>query len=91
MVLCFTQSLLKIKKINRKKLILYLETHGIETRYMMLLLNQPIHKKLFINIEYKYPVTKYINNFCFIIGCHHYLKKDDLDDIVSVLNKFFNN
>lgn len=81
---------IKSKKINREKLILFLETHGIETRYMMPLLNQPIYKKLFGNLERKYPMASKIDKQGFIIGCHNYLSREDLDYVVSVFSSFFN-
>lgn len=76
------------KKIKRNDLILYLERNGIETRYLMPLLNQPIYKKMFGNIEKQYPIAKYINNNGFYIGCHQDLKKQDLDYIIYIFNKY---
>lgn len=76
-------------KVKRDKLISHLEINGIETRYLMPLLNQPIYKKLFGNIENNYPVAKYLNRNGFIIGCHQDLGKDDLEYIVKVFTEFF--
>jgi len=76
------------KKIKRNDLILYLEKNGIETRYLMPLLNQPVYKKLFGNIEKDYPVAKYINKNGFYIGCHQDLKKEDLDYILYIFQKY---
>lgn len=80
---------IKSKKINRSRFITFLEKNGIETRYMMPLLNQPYYKKIFGNLEDKYPVAKWINRNGFYIGCHQNLNKDDLDYIVSIFDKFF--
>lgn len=81
---------IKNNEVNREKLIVYLETHGIETRYLMPLLNQPVYKKLFgNNLEQKYPTAKYLNKNGFIIGCHHYLNYSDLRYIVKVFTNFF--
>ncbi|OIO47148.1 MAG: hypothetical protein AUJ31_00290 [Parcubacteria group bacterium CG1_02_39_15] len=82
---------IKSKKINRSRFITFLEKNGIETRYMMPLLNQPYYKKIFGNLEDKYPVAKWINRNGFYIGCHQNLNKDDLDYIVSIFDKFFSN
>ena len=71
------------KKINRKKVLNYLEEHDIVTRYMMPLTNQPIFKKLFGNIEDKYPVAKYMNEKAFLIGIHQGLNENDLDYVAS--------
>lgn len=77
--------------VNREKLIEYLEVNGIETRYLMPLINQPVYKKIFGNIEQNYPVAKYLNRNGFIIGCHQDLKQQDLDYIIGVFEKFFSN
>ncbi|MBI3342085.1 DegT/DnrJ/EryC1/StrS family aminotransferase, partial [Candidatus Curtissbacteria bacterium] len=77
------------KKVNRNKLIEYLEIRGIETRYLMPLLNQPVYKKLFGNIEKDFPVAKFLNQNGFIIGCHQDLKTSEIDLIVETFNKFF--
>lgn len=81
---------IKDKKISRDKLILFLEKHGIETRYMMPLLNQPIYKEIFgKDIESRYPVAKHINNNGFYIGCFPELKKEDLDYAIYTFKKAF--
>ena len=74
--------------INYKEFINYLEKCNIETRPMLPLLNQPIYKKLFGDIENDYPVAKYINKNGFYIGCHHGLKIEDLDYIVSCIDNY---
>jgi perosamine synthetase len=79
---------IKDKKISRDNLILFLEKHGIETRYMMPLLNQPIYKEIFgKNIESRYPVAKHINNCGFYIGCFPELGKKDLDYVIDIFKK----
>lgn len=74
--------------MHRDDIILFLEKRGIETRYMMPLLNQPIYKEIFGDIEDKYPVAKYINNNGFYIGCHQNLDQSDLDYVISVFRDF---
>jgi len=81
---------IKDKKISRNELVLFLEKNGIETRYMMPLLNQPIYKEIFgEDIESKYPVAKHINNYGFYIGCFPELTKKDLDYVIYILKKAF--
>lgn len=75
--------------VDREKLIEFLEINGIETRYLMPLLNQPLYKKLFGNLEKEYPVAKMLNKNSFIIGCHQDLTKGELNHIVKVFEKFF--
>ncbi|MEK6954524.1 MAG: DegT/DnrJ/EryC1/StrS family aminotransferase [Candidatus Micrarchaeota archaeon] len=79
----------KDPKIKRDELTLYLEEHGIETRHMLPLINQPIYRKLFGNLDRQFPNAAFINENGFYIGCHHLLKKEELDYIVKVLNDYF--
>lgn len=74
--------------IEKKDFVLYLEKCNIETRPMLPLLNQPVYLKLFGDLEPAYPVAAYINHNGFYIGCHHGLKKSDLDYIISCIGKY---
>ena len=71
------------KELDREKLLFYLEERGIETRYMLPLLNQKIYRKIFGDIEDQYPVARYIDRNGFYIGCHQGLTKEDLDYVVE--------
>jgi len=75
--------------ISKQKFTLFLEENKIETRDMLPLTNQPVYKKIFGELEDKYPVTKWINNNGFYIGCHQKLDKENLDYIVSKFEDFF--
>lgn len=75
--------------ISRDKLIFHLENHNVETRYLLPLINQPIYKKLFGNLEPQYPVAAHLNKNGFYIGCHPEMKKRDLDYIIKVFGSFF--
>lgn len=83
--------LLKSERAQYKEVIRYLEDNNIETRPMLPLLNQPIYRKIFGDIEKDYPVAQYINRHGFYIGCHHGLKDDDLDRIIQCFKKYFRN
>lgn len=76
-------------KLSRERLIEHLEIHGIETRQLMPLINQPIYRKIFGDIEDDYPVAKFLNKNGFIIGCHQDLGQTDLEYMVSIFEKFF--
>jgi dTDP-4-amino-4,6-dideoxygalactose transaminase len=78
-----------VKNGRKKELVFFLEDNLIETRDMMPLLNQPYYKKLFGNIENEYPIAKWINNGGFYIGCHQYLKKEELDHIIKKFHEYF--
>ena len=77
--------------ISRDDLISYLENYNVETRYLLPLLNQPIYKKIFGNLEPKYPVATNLNKNGFYIGCHPEMKRSDLDYIIKVFGNFFAN
>ncbi len=75
--------------IRKADLVMHLENYNVETRDMLPLLNQPIYKKLFGNLENRYPVAKWVNDNGFYIGCHQKLSKKELDYIVAVFKDFF--
>ena len=78
-------------KIKRKDLQIFLEKKGIQTRTIFTgnILRQPIMK----NINYKKGKNSEKNaNFIMengmLIGCHHGLKKKELDFIIYIFQKF---
>lgn len=78
-----------VKNGNKKDLTFFLEKNSIETRDMMPLLNQPIYKKIFGDIEDGYPAAKWINKNGFYIGCHQYIKKNELDHIIDTFLVYY--
>ncbi len=75
--------------IDREALLLHLERAGIETRHLMPLINQPIYRKLFGDLEPHYPVAARLNRLGFAIGCHQGLGREDLDYIVHAFESYF--
>jgi len=75
--------------VKKQDLVMHLEEHNVETRDMLPLLNQPIYKKLFGDLEKKYPVAQWVNNNGFYIGCHQKLAKKEMDYMVAVFKDFF--
>lgn len=74
---------------TRKEIVKYLEAKNIETRPMLPLLNQPVYKEIFGDIEKDYPNAEYIDHNGFYIGCHHGLGKEELDyEIEALLGAF---
>ncbi len=68
----------------------FLETKGIETRDMLPLTNQPIYKKMFgEDFEDKYPVSKWVNNNGFYIGCHQEVGEKQIEHIKNTFWDFF--
>lgn len=69
----------------REDMVRYLEKHNIETRPMLPLLNQPVYRRLFGDLEPAYPVAAYINRNGFYFGCHHGLTDADLRHTIKVI------
>ncbi len=78
-----------VKTERKQGLINHLESHGIETRDLMPLLNQPIYKKVFGSIEKNYPNAKRIREHGLYIGCHQYLKQKDIEYIIDTIRNYF--
>jgi len=74
---------LVLKRGDKFALCQYLEEHGVETREMLPLTNQPVYST-WCN-EDDYPVAKRINRQGFYVGCHQGLKVEDLDKIIDAL------
>lgn len=70
-------------------LVNYLEERKIETRDMLPLLSQPIYKQIFGEIEKDYPVARWINQSGFYVGCHPYLKPEELEYVVQTIGEYF--
>ena len=78
-----------VKNDTKLKLVRYLEDLNIETRDLLPLINQPIYKRLYGNLENEYPVAKWVNESCFYIGCHSYIKDEEVDFIISAILNFY--
>lgn len=74
---------------TRDELVRFLEGKNIETRPMLPLLNQPVYKELFGDIEKQYPNAEYINSHGFYIGCHHGLNEEQLQYQIEMIKEFF--
>lgn len=77
------------KSDDKRDLINFLEQNHIETRDLLPLLNQPIYKKIFGDIEQNYPVAKMLNRNGFYIGCHQYLADSDVEYVIDKFHEFF--
>jgi dTDP-4-amino-4,6-dideoxygalactose transaminase len=73
----------------KRDLVNFLEQNSIETRDLLPLLNQPVYKRIFGDIESKYPVAKHLNNAGFYIGCHQHITNDDVKYIIEKFHEFF--
>jgi CDP-6-deoxy-D-xylo-4-hexulose-3-dehydrase len=73
-------------RISRAAVIEHLENHGVETRYLLPLINQPIYRSTFGNLDAEYPVAARLNERAFYVGCHPDMSDEDADHIVAVLH-----
>jgi len=80
---------IKDKRISRDDLIYWLENRGVETRYMSPMINQPVYRRLFGDLEPKYPVAAYINKNGFYIGCHPEITREDRNRVIKAFHDFF--
>lgn len=74
--------------IDRDDLIHYLETHHIETRMMLPILNQPFILKQFGDLSKDYPVAHHINQSGFYIGCHPSITTTDIAYMAQVIGQY---
>lgn len=75
--------------VQRNDLILFLEARGIETRYLLPLISQPIYRKLFGNLDAQYPVAAWLNENAFYIGCHSEMDDDDINYVIEQFKQYF--
>lgn len=79
---------IKDAKIKKWDLIEYLENHGIETRELLPLVNQPIYRRLFrLRID-DFPEAKRLWQNAFYFGCHPYLTMADMDFVADTIYEF---
>jgi dTDP-4-amino-4,6-dideoxygalactose transaminase len=70
-------------------LVDYLEAHGIETRDMLPLVNQPVYRRLLGTREEDFPVARWVNESGFYVGCHQDLSDEEVDYVAATFHDFF--
>ena len=73
----------------KRDLVNFLEENDIETRDLLPLLNQPVYKRYFGDVEKHYPVAKRLRENGFYIGCHQYLNSADINYVIGKFHEFF--
>lgn len=83
----------KPEKISRKKLRTELEKNGVETRPLFgcIPTQQPAYQHLAATYQGKLPNAEYVGKNGFYIGCHQYLKQDDLEYVPKIFRKILSN
>jgi perosamine synthetase len=75
--------------ISRDRLVDHLERSGVETRHLLPLINQPVYRRLFGDLDAHYPIAARLNETAFYVGCQPELSNDDVDYVVSRFHSFF--
>ena len=78
-----------VRDAPKTALVNFLEDRGIETRDLLPLINQPVYRKRFGDLERRYPVAHWLNANAFYIGCHPYLTDKEIDTMISTIRRFF--
>ena len=77
-------------KTDRAALVAHLERRGIETRYLLPLINQPVYRTLFKDLdEQAFPVAATLNERAFYVGCHPQMSDHDVERVVTSILSFF--
>ena len=74
---------------SKVRLVRHLESLNIETRDLLPLINQPVYKELYGELESKYSVAKWVNESGFYIGCHPYMTDEQIGFISDAFADFF--
>jgi len=75
--------------VDREALLMYLENHGIETRYLFPLLSQPVYRRLFPGMAKKYPVAQHLESKGFFIGNHQGMDSTHTHYIADIFAGYF--
>lgn len=76
-------------RVKRDDLIRFLEDNSIETRYLLPLINQPIYREIFGDLDAAFPVAANLNRNAFYIGCHPDISDEEVGYVVEKFHQFF--
>lgn len=74
--------------VNRESFLRYLESHGIETRYLFPLLSQPVYQKMFPREASRYPEARRLADHGFFIGIHQGLTQEDIEYVSQIIHEY---
>jgi dTDP-4-amino-4,6-dideoxygalactose transaminase len=66
----------------------YLEKHGVETREMLPITNQPVYQDM-IRHQGPFPIARLINEKGFYVGCHQDLDTSDMYRVSRLIRGYF--
>lgn len=75
--------------VSRDALVLFLEEHGVETRPLLPLINQPLYRRLYGSLDEANPVAAGLNERAFYVGCHAFLTDAEAAHMIDVFHAFF--
>lgn len=75
--------------VERLDLVIHLEERGVETRYLLPLVNQPVYRARYGDLDAELPVAARLNATAFYVGCHPAMTDDDVDHVISAFHDFF--
>ena len=78
------------KMEDKQRLINYLESRNIETRNLLPLINQPIFRSLYGNLDPQYPIAARLNRDGFYIGCHSYMTDKEVSFVLEAFHDYAN-
>lgn len=88
-VFMFYPVVIRDDRVRRDDLILHLEQRGVETRYLLPLINQPVYRELFGNLDAQFPVAARLNANAFYVGSHPQISDADVDHMIEAFHDFF--
>lgn len=74
---------------RRADLVRHLEARGIETRYLLPLINQPVYRDLLGDLDAQLPVAAMLNERAFYVGCHVEMSDADVDHVIECIHDYF--
>ncbi|MEO6052033.1 MAG: DegT/DnrJ/EryC1/StrS family aminotransferase [Pyrinomonadaceae bacterium] len=77
------------ERVKRGDLIRFLEDNAIETRYLLPLINQPVYREIFGNLDDQYPVAAHLNQNAFYIGCHPEITDSEIEYVIEKFHQYF--
>jgi perosamine synthetase len=67
----------------------YLGERGIPAKYTLPIINQPVYRELFGELEPHYPNAARVNRDSLLLGCHVGLSLEDVDRQSEAIHDFF--
>ncbi len=88
--LAFPLTIKKQAPFSRREITTWLERHGIQTRPVFTgnILKQPAFRRIVRRAPGRYPMTNYVMEQAFLIGCHQGLGARHLDYLENTLERF---